>query len=53
VKIGYPSRIKKRRINATTITAKKAVKKKKDLIACSRRRESRAMPAEVLAPRIS
>jgi hypothetical protein len=48
VKIGYPSRTKNRRINATTITAKKAVKKKTVLIDCSLSRDNRAIPAEAL-----
>jgi hypothetical protein len=45
-KIGYPSRNKNRRMNETTITAKKAVKKNTVLIDCSLRNNRRAVPSE-------
>jgi hypothetical protein len=47
VKIANPSRNKKSRMKVTTITAKKAVKKKTVLIDRSLKRENRAFPAEV------
>ena len=52
VKIGNPSRNRKSRMKVTTITAKKAVKKKTVFIDFSFRREYRAGPADVAgAPR--
>jgi hypothetical protein len=47
VKIANPSRNKKSRMKVTTITAKKAVKKKTVWIDRSLKREIRAFPAEV------
>jgi hypothetical protein len=47
VKIGKPSRNRKSRMNVTTITAKKAVKKRMVFIDCSFRREYLAGRADM------
>jgi hypothetical protein len=48
IKIGYPSRNRKRRINDTTTTATNAVQKNMVLIARSLRKDRRADPSEAL-----
>jgi hypothetical protein len=49
-KIGYPSRNKKRRMKATTTTAKNAVQKNTVFIACSLSKENWAVPGEANLP---